>query len=229
NETDFWEILNKNLVQTLLTESIPTDFGVEYNLDEVVDSLTVDIQVQPGSADIDTLRGSLVVGTPEELQQELIDLRDQTGSLSVSAGVSREAAFDNIVGFYEILDTTGGIDTSGDGVVDINPGDTGYKQAALENRVTGLDLLKTDNQQTTVFDGTFDGGTILAPFIIVDGTLDKALNNSAEVYFSFLGANSDGVEHIRLIDDNTFGFEDLPNGGDNDFNDMTVGVKFSVV
>ncbi|MGD1872743.1 MAG: DUF4114 domain-containing protein, partial [Mastigocoleus sp.] len=214
----------------LLTESIPTDFGVEYNLNQVVDSLEIDIQVQSGSSDIDIPRSSVVVATPEkELQQQLIDLRDQTGSIPVTVEVDREAVFDNIIGFYEILDTKGGIDISGDGVVDINPGDAGYTEAALTNRIVGLDLLQTDNQQTTVFDGTFDGGSILAPFIIVDGTIDEALNNSAEVYFSFLGANSDGVEHIRLIDDNTFGFEDLPNGGDNDFNDMIVKVEYPVV
>lgn len=40
NETDFWEILPKNLVKTMLTEAIPTPYGVEYHLDEVLDSLT---------------------------------------------------------------------------------------------------------------------------------------------------------------------------------------------
>ncbi len=39
NETDYWEIVNKNLVDTLLIEAIPTAFGLEYNLNEVVESL----------------------------------------------------------------------------------------------------------------------------------------------------------------------------------------------
>ena len=65
NETDFWEILNKNLIRTLLTQPIPTPYGVEYNLDEVLDSLTVDIQVQSGSSDFSIPRASKVVGTPE--------------------------------------------------------------------------------------------------------------------------------------------------------------------
>ncbi len=64
NETDFWEILNKNLVTSLLTEPIPTVFGIEYELDEVVDSLTVDIYVQPGSSGIDKARSSSVTGIP---------------------------------------------------------------------------------------------------------------------------------------------------------------------
>ncbi|MGB3636505.1 MAG: DUF4114 domain-containing protein, partial [Rivularia sp. (in: cyanobacteria)] len=109
------------------------------------------------------------------------------------------------------------------------PGDAEYEQAALTNRVTGLDLLQTDNQQTTTFDGNFDGGSILASFMVVDGTVDEAIINNAEVYFSFLGANSDGVDHIRLLGDNTFGFEDLAGGGDLDYNDMIVKVNFPTV
>ena len=65
NETDFWEILNKNLVTDLLTEPIPTPFGFEYNLEEVVDSLAVDIDIQPGSSGIDNPRSSSIIGTPE--------------------------------------------------------------------------------------------------------------------------------------------------------------------
>ena len=65
NETDFWEILNKNLVTSLLTEPIPTPFGIEYNLDEVLDSITVDIDVQSGSSGIETPRSSMAVGTPQ--------------------------------------------------------------------------------------------------------------------------------------------------------------------
>ena len=95
----------------------------------------------------------------------------------------------------------------------------------MTNRVAGLDLLQTDNQQTT----TFNGGSLLASFIVADGTVDEAINNSAEVYFSFLGANSDGVDHIRSLGNNTFGFEDLPGGGDNDFNDMIVQIDFPTV
>ncbi|MEB3219680.1 MAG: DUF4114 domain-containing protein [Nostocales cyanobacterium 94392] len=164
-----------------------------------------------------------------EAQKELIDLRDVTGQVSVSAEVYREAAFDNLIGFYQVVDSNGGIDTNGDGIADFNPGDTGYEEAALTNRVTGLDLLQTDNQQTTTFDGILEGGNIFASFVVVDGTINEAINNNAEVYFSFLGANSDGVDHIRLLGDNTFGFEDLAGGGDFDYNDMIVKVNFATV
>ncbi|MDJ0635504.1 MAG: hypothetical protein QNJ34_20110 [Xenococcaceae cyanobacterium MO_188.B29] len=62
NETDFWEILNKNLVDTLLTTPIPTKFGIEYNLSEVVESLTVEIDVESGSSGVDIPRSTTVTG-----------------------------------------------------------------------------------------------------------------------------------------------------------------------
>ena len=68
NETDFWEILNKNLVDTLLTTPIPTEFGIEYHLSEVVESLTVEIDVEPGSSGVDIPRSTTVTGIPQSQQ-----------------------------------------------------------------------------------------------------------------------------------------------------------------
>ncbi|BAU12405.1 hypothetical protein LEP3755_29340 [Leptolyngbya sp. NIES-3755] len=65
NETDFWEIVNKNLVTDLLTKPIPTTFGFDYQLSDVVDSLTVEIDVLPGSSNIPIARSSIVTGTPD--------------------------------------------------------------------------------------------------------------------------------------------------------------------
>jgi hypothetical protein len=64
NETDFWEILNKNLVSDLLTQAIPTAFGIDYQLADVVDSLTVEIDVLQGASDIPIPRSSVVTGLP---------------------------------------------------------------------------------------------------------------------------------------------------------------------
>ncbi|RUS93298.1 hypothetical protein DSM106972_096540 [Dulcicalothrix desertica PCC 7102] len=66
NETDFWEILNKNLVKSLLTELIPTPYGIDYKLADVLDSLTVKIDVESGSSGISTLRSSTVTGKPQK-------------------------------------------------------------------------------------------------------------------------------------------------------------------
>lgn len=153
---------------------------------------------------------------------ELIDLTTQIGTLQVSVEVTRDANYDNIVGFYAVNNVNGGIQIDDE---IINPGDSRYKQAALENRITSLDLLRTNNQGE--FNGTFEGGSIIAPFMITDGTFNDALNDDAEVYFAYQGANTDNFDHIRLIDDNTFGFEDLLNGGDQDYNDLIVKIDLS--
>lgn len=66
NETDFWEVLNKNLVKSLLTEPIPTPYGIDYKLADVVDSLTVKIDVESGSSNINIPRYSTVTGRPQK-------------------------------------------------------------------------------------------------------------------------------------------------------------------
>ncbi|BAY76729.1 hemolysin-type calcium-binding region [Nostoc linckia NIES-25] len=175
---------------------------------------------------------ALPLGTKlqSKFQGEMIDLRDVEQSVIAEFNVYREAAYNNYVGFYQVIDENGGIDTNGDGVADILTGQAGYTQAAVRSRVAGIDL-SVSNQGSATYSGTFQPGGIFAPFIIVDGTpdalLDKNSNNDPAVYFPFLGANSDGLDHIRLLGNNTFGFEDLPGGGDRDFNDMIVKVNLT--
>ncbi|NET91596.1 MAG: DUF4114 domain-containing protein, partial [Kamptonema sp. SIO1D9] len=44
-------------------------------------------------------------------------------------------------------------------------------------------------------------------------------------YFAYLEANPQGIDRVRLLGDNTFSFEDLPGGGDRDYEDMVVQLK----
>lgn len=155
----------------------------------------------------------------------LLDFRNQTGTIQTTVEVTRDADYDNIIGFYIVNDLDGGIKINDE---IINPGDSRYKQVALENRITSLDLLQTEDSIQSDFDGTLSGGSIFAPFIIADGSLNEALNNNAEVYFAYQGANSDNFDHIRLLDNNKFGFEDLPDGGDRDYNDLIIQMDFIV-
>jgi VCBS repeat-containing protein len=158
-------------------------------------------------------------------QRELIDLRHITGRVSAEFVVNREAAFDNFIGFYQIADVNGGIDFDGNGTIDIRPGDTGYTQAALRGRIAGLDM-NVMNQGTATFTTNLDGGSIYAPFIVANGKPEALLDNNPKndpaVYFAFLGANPDKFDHIRLLGNNTWGFEDLPLGGDMDYNDVVI-------
>lgn len=409
NETDFWEILNKNLAAALLTEAIPTPFGFEYQLADVVDTVTVDIQVQPGSSlvslprssrvsqsvetgaelihiaadvfrvfepasaastlqiriaqsdspsvnelavfrvddaqgridgllpgdsgylqaalarasnglspvaiapdgfdptasrrslalepgesfrflliqndSLDNIRSSnlqappVLFGSPETLQitssargvyslawsdgqggaiedvvinieateaplplgadvqdqpqAELLDLRSVDAATTVQASVQlyREAAFDNVIGFYAISDVSGTISDPLTGA-SLRPGDARYAAVAVANRIAGLDLRVAD-QETVRLEVALQGGTLLAPFLVVNGIAEQVIdadpNNDPAVYFPFLAANADRVDHVRLLGDNTFGFEDLAGGGDLDFNDLILRVDLAVV
>ncbi|MCC5608895.1 SBBP repeat-containing protein [Nostoc sp. CHAB 5834] len=171
------------------------------------------------------------IGTALQDQQEgeVLDLRGLIGMQNATFTVNREAAYNNFVGFFRVADVKGGIDTNGDGIGDLLPGQAGYGEAAVKNRVGGIDL-SVGNQGKATFTGQFEAGSVFAPFLIVNGTpeqlLDSNPNNNPAIYFPYLGANSDKVDHVRMLSNNVFGFEDLSNGGDQDFNDILVSVKF---
>jgi hypothetical protein len=157
---------------------------------------------------------------------EVLDLTGLTGQVELVFAVKREAKYDNLVGFYKTEDERGTIRDEFGNL--LSPGDEGYIQAAVKQwqnqpGITGR------NGRTVTITTTVAGGAIYAPFIVVDGTLELLLdadpNNDPAVYFPYLGANSDGADHIMLLGDNVFGFEDLPNGGDNDFDDMVITTR----
>ncbi|MGQ4647130.1 cadherin-like domain-containing protein [Lyngbya aestuarii] len=172
-------------------------------------------------------------GVQGETQGELLDLRDFTGQVSASYTVHREADFDNVAGFYVVQNEQGAILDELTGQL-VNPGDEGYGQIAIRQR---LDLeLSVENQGTVNISSQLDAGVLLAPFLMVDGSLDdfqssgfSLSQSSSEVYFAFLGANSDGADHITLLGDNQWGFEDLPSAvSDKDYNDLTITLNLAV-
>ena len=406
NETDFWEIVSKNLTEALLTQTIPTTFGVSYHLDEVVESLTVDIQVDAGSSlvnyprastvsqsvappetpflrnpasdvfaisggssgtptlqldfvdynlqslndfavfNVDDPQGSIGGITPEkagyiqaalnrarslfsniadipagfdplsltrsltfnsgdnfrflaiqddsldqvrfqgltnptvwfagaepsniseagpgefklvwkdgegnsthqqdlaftikateapqplgadlqgEQENEVIDLRavDPTQKVEARFSLYREAANNNVVGFYQISDAQGTIRDSLTGL-SLRPEEQGYSEAAVRNRIPGIEL-SVSNQSTTTATGVLQGGALYAPFMIANGSADQLLDatqaNDPNVYVPFLAANHDRTDHIFRLGSKTFAFEDLPFGGDQDRNDHIV-------
>lgn len=71
-------------------------------------------------------------------------------------------------------DFDGGIDTNGDGSADLLPGQAGYAQAAVRNRVPDINLV-VPNQGTANFASQLAGGGIYAPFIISNSTVDRVL------------------------------------------------------
>ena len=180
------------------------------------------VQIQPTEQD-------LPFGTNLQnyLQIDLIGLTQAVVTAEYS--VFREAAFNNEVYFYKV---------DADGKVDrFDPNTNIYQKSALDNlvkdAVTG-EIVKFSAANQGVKSGTaqIETGSIIAPLIIVNGSLDQLTDsdssNNPEIYFPYSGANADGVDHIRLLADNTFGFEDLPDGGDSDYNDLIVKINFNI-
>ncbi len=146
--------------------------------------------------------------------------------------------YDNLVGFYEVSGTNGGIDTDGDGVDDLLPGvDNGYAQAALATAMPGWQI-RAGSQGNPDMNTTVEefgnivvlGSKMYAPFVIAhggevgvdgfieaetaesDGVFNDAANNVDDLvaYFAYQGANPDGASHIKALGNGEFGFEDLP-------------------
>lgn len=223
---------NSEIIFADLTKQKVTNLGNDIFSLAWKDGSNNNIDFKDLEVKIQATNESLTLGTglQAKTQNEIIDLRGITGQIKAEFQVHREAAFDNIVGFYQIADETGGIDTNGDGTADILPGQAGYIQAAIQNRIAGINL-SVSNQTTANFSTTLTAGSIFAPFIIVNSSIDPLLDNNSSndpaVYFPFLGANVDKTDHIRLLGDNIFGLEDLPNGGDFDYNDVIIKTNLS--
>lgn len=142
-------------------------------------------------------------------QQEVIDLTQLTGS-QINAEILTQGSsnFDNLGGLYRLVDASGSVIDPGTGNI-LTPGSAGYAQAALAQSV-----VQFDEDDVTSF--TLEGGSLYAPYIITGEGIP---------YFPFIGANEDGQDHLRLLADNTFGYEDGINDGDFDFNDLVFRVN----
>ena len=166
-------------------------------------------------------------------EPELINLQDQTSSVSANFfNIESNAGFDNSVGFYAVENEQGDVKDTVTGEL-ISPDEVGYAEAALSQQVVG-DM----NRNTGIFEAEFQPGSILAPYIIANGTTEEWLETNPNnqrlgyadptAYFAYLGANPDGKDHVRLLGDNQFGFEDMYGGGDLDHDDITFEVDLTV-
>jgi hypothetical protein len=142
--------------------------------------------------------------------------------LKVDISTTSDAAYNNYIGFYAVTDDKG---TLANG---LKPGDAGYAEAAIKGVM--LSCFKTE----TKTDLTVAGGQIYAPVVIANGNFDDFLkpenvkndaNSNVHAYFNYIGANTDKVDHFRLLGDNKFGVEDIYGGGDRDYNDVVFQMK----
>jgi hypothetical protein len=136
-----------------------------------------------------------------------------------------EAGYDNEVGLYFVDDAEGRVDG-------LAPGDAGYAYVALAegNRV----LLRPNGAR-----GAATSPVPLTPgarygfYLVQNDSYERwaamnsgnALTKGPLTFFSFVEANTDGVEHVRPVARGGVGFEDLTGGGDLDFDDFVAGIS----
>lgn len=159
---------------------------------------------------------SLITTFQGQQQGEAIDLRSFTGTVAAEFVTASLANYQNSYGFYVVDDPLTG-EVNG-----ILPGEENYAQTAL--------------QQSLNLDAGLPGGSVVVPFLVANGTVEDFLRDNPDnspitnilAYFPYLEANPDGIDHVRLLGDNLFGFEDLYGGGDRDYNDWVVQVTVNV-
>jgi quercetin dioxygenase-like cupin family protein len=159
---------------------------------------------------------------------ELLNLKSFTGKdVKVTFTVTRDAAYKDFVSFYKVEDAQGSITDPVTGK-QLKPTDAGYAQLAVKLREQEVSLTAPKSGEA-IFEDTLKGGYLYAPFLIANANPTSLKDDFSKVYFPFIQGNSDKVDHIRLLGENTFGFEDLYGGGDRDYNDLTVQAKYSLV
>ena len=123
--------------------------------------------------------------------------------------------------FYAVDDINGTVEG-------LAPTDSGYAQAAL-NKIIFPKFSESDNN-TEIGSLQVDTGSLIVPLVIEGETLTEAQNGNAKVYFSYAGASGgDGLDHINLLDGYVFGFKELLDNTDNDFNDIVIKLdNFSI-
>lgn len=135
--------------------------------------------------------------------------------VTADLSLAREASYNSSIGFYKILSIDGSVRDPISGNVFL-PGDSGYKEAALSNKVTNLTDLSIGNLQNTTNEIKINESGMLAPYAIVSG---------ADTYFAYAAANADLIPHFKVLGTNIIGLEDLSGGGDKDFDDIVIGIK----
>ena len=150
------------------------------------------------NADGEVIFTSSLQEMAESENSGFIDLLDAEAT-TVRIDAIKNAAFDNIGGFYQAIDTEGTVIDPVTGS-EISVGDTDYETAALASSVAEFG-------ETTGKILDLEAGFVYIPYLLADGQ---------EFLTGFAEANIDGLNHLQTIGEQNFAFEDLIGGGDND-------------
>ncbi|MEO0838666.1 MAG: DUF4114 domain-containing protein, partial [Cyanobacteria bacterium J06643_5] len=227
NGNSDYEILFSNSSQFQTEVQSDGSFGINWSNGSNQIALNIQTQEQQPM--------EMGTGLQNELGLEVIDLSQENGSVALEVTVHREAAVDDLVIMYKMEADGSVLDPlTGEKIAATKENQSRYLDAALANRVEGLNIY-TENQTQTTLSSELEGGYIYAPMMIFDPnkevvdnlTSPNTWSEEVQVYFLGTELNADGQDHVRLLGNNHFGFEDLYGGGDNDFNDLIVKFDLS--
>ena len=143
--------------------------------------------------------------------------------------VYRQANYDNELGYFVVDSASGSIGN-------LRPSDAGYLQAAFQKATVIFASGSTAYTPDVALNLT--GGDILVFFIVQGSTLERLLTNNPNnesnkwplAFFGINSLNPDAVDHFVGFENTNnnytqFGFEDLTNGGDVDYDDIVYNIS----
>jgi hypothetical protein len=220
----FFEVVDNTLEALLKSGSLDSSFRT-LDVTKLTDSTAT---AGKGGSMLNLLLSSDVSGLGELISSQMgdapvFDFSSLSGeTLTGDVLIAREASYESTIGFYKLERSDGAVRDSLTDTL-IMPGEVGYAAAALRstNLFSGFGTLATANgvNKTATLEAFKDAG-LLAPFARVATT--------GETYFSFGAANSDGLNHFRVLGSGILGLEDIKGGGDRDFDDLIVRFNFSL-
>ena len=138
--------------------------------------------------------------------------------------VSRSAAYNSEFGFF--------VASANGSVGGVAPGSAGFTRAALSSS-TRQTVFAPGTAMGTTRTVTLTGGQTLGFYLVTRGTAQQVLQSNsaaaADVWFSSVAGNSDGLDHVHTQADSHTGrvllsWEDMRGGGDRDYNDAVFSV-----
>ncbi|MBW4598226.1 MAG: DUF4114 domain-containing protein [Calothrix sp. FI2-JRJ7] len=166
---------------------------------------------------------------------ELIDLKSSNAfdgkQVTLQFSLQREAGYKNSVYLYRVDDAKGSIKDPLTGMLlDPTTNLSADQRQRYFQLATGDSLVKdvefqAQNSKTSEASITLKGGQYYAPFMVSNGTLSSIGNDYSRILTSYIGISNNGVDYIRNLGTNKFGFEDIIGGGDRDYNDMILSIN----
>ena len=226
DEDDFWSMIETG-IETAMNHSESVEFvknWIKQNSTWENNQQVVEAECDQSPTIKEDLPEQLVTKEKVETRRAAVDVNGSileandlhllTDEITVDYTIIRKADFEHKVYFYTVDDINGTVNG-------LAPNDYGYVEAALNNIIFPKLSSSEHNRETGSLE--FDATSLIVPLVMEGVSLAEAQNGKAKVYFSYAGAiGGDGLDHIKLLDGNIFGFKKLLDDTDNDFNNIII-------